>query len=362
MKTASLLLLATLCALGPRQDWAVIEPGLEIELPADHGVHADHRTEWWYVTGNVEDAEGRRFGYQLTFFRSGLGPGPRAPRAGSSALRADQVWAGHLALVDVERGETRFAERLRRGGSALVVASATDLDLSLEDWSLARGADDTLRLYAADPAHGVELDLELSPVKAPVLHGDGGVSAKGDEPGNASAYVTWTRLRTSGRILLDGRPHEVAGASWLDHEWGTSQLGRGVVGWDWFGLQLDDGRELMVYVLRREDGTPHRVSAGTLVQADGGLQHLERDDFRLTARDTWTSPRTGAVYPARWRLEVLPADLSLDIRPLVASCELVSERSTDVTYWEGPVRVSGSANGRGYAELVGYAHPMTGRF
>jgi predicted secreted hydrolase len=341
-------------------EWAVIEPGLEIELPADHGVHPQHRTEWWYVTGNVEDGEGRRFGYQLTFFRSGLGPGPQEP--GNSALRASQVWAGHLALADVARGETRFAERLRRGGSALVRASATDLDVAVEDWSLTRGPDERLRLRATAPAHGMELDLVLSPRKAPVLHGDGGLSAKGDEPGNASAYVTWTRLATSGRLVVDERTHEVTGSSWLDHEWGTSQLGRGVVGWDWFGLQLDDGRELMVYVLRREDGTPHRVSAGTLVHADGTWMKLERDDFRLTVLERWTSPRTGAEYPARWRLEVLPVDLSLDVTPLVPDCELVSERSTDVTYWEGPVRLSGSAEGRGYAELVGYAHPMTGRF
>jgi len=367
MRTASLWL-ALAALLAPQQEptarpWRAVEPGLELEFPRDHGAHPEYRTEWWYVTGNLEDARGRRFGVQLTFFRSGLGE--HLPPAGANPARAYQVWAGHLALVDVERAETRLAERLRRGGSPLVRASQARLDFALEDWELTQGADGAIALRAADPAAGLAVDLTLAPAKPLVLHGAGGVSTKGEEPGNASAYTTWTRLATSGALTVDGARHDVRGESWLDHEFGSGQLGAGVVGWDWFGLHLADGRELMVYALRREDGSPHPVSGGTLVAADGTARPLARSDFALEAQSTWKSPHTGATYPARWTLAVPSAGLRLAARPLVPDCEL-DTRSTNVIYWEGPVELTdattGAPAGRGYAELVGYAHGMEGRF
>jgi predicted secreted hydrolase len=355
-------MLAAPTAAGGSDGWRRIEPGLQLEFPADHGAHPDTRIEWWYLTGQLEAADGRRFGFQFTVFRRGLalGDGPD----GSSPLRPRQVLAGHLALTDVSAGETRFAERLRRAGSPLAHASEEDLDVAIDDWSLARvvGEDgaERLVLVAGDPKSGIGFDLQLSPSKPLVLHGKNGYSSKGSDPGNASAYISWTRLATSGSLRLDGEELAVRGEAWFDHEFGTSVLEPGIVGWDWFGLHLTDGRELMAFVLRRADGTWAPASAGTLIERDGTPRPLTARDFEITHRETWESPRTGGVYPARWTIEIPGEGLRLEVRPLVADCEL-GTRSTGVAYWEGPVEVTGTTSGRGYAELTGYAGSMEGR-
>lgn len=367
MRPASLLVTALLAFSPQEEDWERVLPGLELAFPADHGAHPAYAIEWWYITGQVESDAGRRFGFQFTVFRRGLDPGSAEPE--SSPLRARQVLAGHLALTDVTSGRTLFAERLRRAGSPLAHAAADDLDLALEDWSLARGPDDRLTLSAGDAALGIGLELELAPRKPLVLHGAGGYSSKGADPGNASAYSSWTRLATNGQLRVDGAELEVGGEAWFDHEFGTSVLEEGVTGWDWFGLHLADGRDLMAFRLRREDGTDSRASAGTLVGADGAARSLGPDDFTITPEDapgsTWTSPASGATYPARWRLAVPSAGLELEVVPLVSDCELRTTRSTGVAYWEGPVELrdaAGVVQGRGYAELTGYAGSMAGRF
>ena len=377
MPLVSLLLAAALWIASPPctptptadEDWGRVLPGLELAYPAAHGSHPGTRTEWWYLTGQLEAADGARFGFQFTVFRRGLAAGP-APQ-GSSPLRAGQVLAGHLALTDIGGQRTLFAERLRRTGSPLARAATRDLDLVLEDWSLRRtgGLGDTgdtgaerLLLSARDPATGIALELELLPSKPLVRHGVDGYSAKGADPGNASAYVSWPRLITRGRIEIDGEPREVTGQAWFDHEFGTSVLEPGVLGWVWFGLQLDDGRELMLFHLRRSDGTLAPASAGTLVEVDGSARALGLDDFSVAVLARWTSPHSSATYPARWQLQVPSAGLELVIAPLVPDCELHATGSVDVSYWEGPVEITGSSSGRGYAELTGFASSMAGRF
>jgi len=341
-------------------EWRSIEAPLTLDLPRDHGAHPDFRTEWWYVTGTVADGNGRSFGYQLTFFRQGLDPDPPVP--GASALRARQVLAAHLAVVDVDRGTFHHAERVRRAAAGLAGFATDDLRVWLEDWEMERSQDGRIRLRARDLEGGVGVDLELEPVKALVRHGEGGVSSKGSEPGNASAYLTWTRLATRGRLEVGGRTFEVAGASWLDHEWGSTQLGAEVVGWDWLGLRLEDGRDLMVYRLRRADGSPDPHSAGTVVAPDGGVTRFDAGGFTFEPRATWTSPTTGGTYPTEVGVRVPTAGLVLEVRPLVPDCELDGRTSTGVVYWEGPVRAEGTAEGTGYMELTGYAGSLRGRF
>ena len=354
------LLWACLAGGAAQGEWERVEPGRALAYPRDHGAHLDQRTEWWYATGQLEGEDGRRFGFQFTVFRSGLAPAP--PAEGASPWRARHVLSGHLVVCDVGSGEVRRAERLRRLDGGLARASERDLELALDDWSLVRQADGALALRAADALGRFGLELELAPEKALVLHAEGGVSRKGPEPGNASLYASWTRLATGGTLELDGRAQRVQGLAWFDHEFGTSVLGAGAVGWDWFGLHLDDGRDLMVFGLRTREGRWTEFSAGTLVAADGAASPLGAADFALSALASWKSPRTEALYPARWRIAVPAHGLELDVRPLVADMELDMRETTGVVYWEGPVAVSGSHAGAGYAELVGYAGSLAGRF
>ncbi len=341
-------------------DWKRIQAPHAFEWPRDHGAHPSYRTEWWYATGELRSKEGRRFGYQLTLFRQGL---ERAnPSVDRSRLRADDVLAAHLAIVDVDSGRLHAAERVRRAAAGLAATREGDLDAWIEDWSMARLGENRVKLTAFDREHAIGLALELDATKPLVLHGREGVSQKGTEPGNASAYMSWTRLRSIGTITFEGQALAVEGESWFDHEWGTSQLGRGVTGWDWFGLRLSDGRELMLYRLRDEHGGATTSSSATLVERDGSARFIASTDFELAVLEHWGDAPSGARYPSRWKLRLPTLDLELEITPQVANCEIDGRGSTGITYWEGPVTVTGSVRGSGYAELTGYAGSLAERF
>ena len=339
--------------------WQTVTAPPVLRFPRDHGAHPEFQSEWWYVTAVLADSGGRRWGVELTFFRQGLEPGP--PAAGESPLRARQALAANLAVADIGAGRMCFAERLARLGP-LASASAADLDLALDDWTMRRRADGTLALAAAGRDAEIGVRLALAPAQPLFLEGDGGMSRKGPGPGNASVYLTWPRMVATGTLEIAGRTLAVRGEAWFDHEWGTSQLGPGVVGWDWLGLRLADGRDLMLYRLRRADGTAAPESAGTVVAADGSTRRLAAGDFTFVPLTRWTSPRTGARYPARVRVTVPSAGLDLEVRPEIADAELDARRSTGTVYWEGPAAVTGSVAGDGYAELTGYATSLAGRF
>jgi predicted secreted hydrolase len=340
--------------------WREITGPPELDFPRDHGAHPETRTEWWYVTGLTTGADGGRYGFQITFFRQGLTPGD--PEPGSSILRARQIAAAHLAIADVESGEFHHAERLRRSGGGLAGWSTDDLEVWLDDWEMRRDDSGRLTLVAADIETGIGLDLFLEPRKPLVLHGDSGYSQKGPSPGNASAYLSWTRLSVQGQIEIGGVKTGVAGNAWFDHEWGSSQLGDGVAGWDWFSLRLSDGRDLMVYQLRRNDGSADPYSSATVVAADGTGIRLRQDDFELKPLESWTSPATGGRYPVRWRVNVPEHGIHLEVAALLPNAELDGSATTGVVYWEGPVEATGSSRAEGYVELTGYAGSLEGRF
>jgi predicted secreted hydrolase len=333
-------------ALGPRP----------FSFPDDHGPHPEFRTEWWYYTGNLETAAGRHVGFQLTFFRTALAPPDRgASVGGASAWRASQLYLAHFALTDTAGGRFHAASRLSREALGLSGARARPFRVWLEDWSaesdVAGGF--PVRLRAADG--DVAIDLVLASGKPVTLQGDRGWSAKGPEPGNASYYYSFTRMPARGTVRVRGESLDVSGLAWMDREWSTSALGRDLAGWDWLALQLDDGRDVMVYQLRRRDGAPDPHSAGTLIAADGSTRPLAREDATLEVLDHWTSPASRVRYPSRWRLTIPTAGLSLEITPRLAAQELI----VGTRYWEGAVRVQGTAggrpvSGRGYVELVGY--------
>jgi predicted secreted hydrolase len=321
-----------------------------LSFPADHGPHPDFRTEWWYYTGNLSTPSGRRFGFQLTFFRVALAPTDE-PRASAWATR--QLYVAHFAVTDVAGRRFHAFSRSSRAALGLAGAEATPFRVWVDDWSAA-GDGSSVRLRASEG--DVAIDLGVAPAKPIVLEGDRGLSRKGPEPGNASIYYSFTRMPARGVVRVGADTLDVSGEAWMDREWSTSALGAGVEGWDWFALQLDDGRELMVYLLRRRDGSIDRFSAGTLVAADGTARALAVGDVSIETLARWTSPRSGVRYPSRWRLGVPSADLRMEIEPRLEDQEL----SVGTRYWEGAVAVVGSAGarpiaGQGYVELVGYA-------
>jgi predicted secreted hydrolase len=328
-------------------------------FPADHGPHPTFRTEWWYWTGNLRarrgEADPRRFGFQLTVFRTALAP-TVAPRR--SAWQTRDIYMAHLALTDVAPRRFHAVDRWARGALDLAGAQANPFRVWLGDWLAESGAPDgwPLRLRASAGDFGI--DLTLARGKPAVLHGERGLSRKSLEAGNASYYYSLTRMPVAGTVRVGGGAFMVDGLGWMDREWSTSALGPDQVGWDWFALQLDDGRELMLYRLRQRDGGIAPTSQGTLVAADGAARTLERDAIEVLVLDHWASPRGGTRYPARWRVRVPAVALELEVTPLIPDQEL----DLAVRYWEGAVAVAGTAAGRpvagsGYVELVGYATP-----
>lgn len=334
---------------------------VELNFPRDHGPHPDFQSEWWYYTGNLQADDGRRFGFQLTFFRRAILPRSAVARR-ESDWATNQVYMAHFTLTDVQGQQFHSFERFERGAAGLAGAQGdTSFKVWLRDWSVEQSGSNKYHLQARQ--EGTAIDLHLLDQKGPVLQGDRGYSQKGSQPGNASIYYSETRLESEGTISLAGKTYQVSGLSWLDREISTSALSQGEVGWDWFALQMDDGSELMAYMLRRSDGSIAKFSSGTYVDVNGRAHHLSRDDFQITSTSTWRSPHSGGIYPANWRVLVPSLGLDLQVKPLVADQEL----NVSFTYWEGAVGLQGTLGGKrvagyGYVELTGYAKPLEGGF
>lgn len=322
----------------------------ELEFPRDHGPHPSFQTEWWYFTGHLASAAGRRFGFELTFFRRALSP--EAP-PGDSAWAARDVYMAHFALTDEAGRRFHAAERFERAALGLAGSRGQPWAVWTGPWRAESLGSEflPLALCAQDPR--ASLALELGASTRLLRNGERGLSAKGTSAGNASYYYSMPRIPAHGTLTLEGESHAVSGEAWLDREWSTSALEAGVVGWDWFALSLDDGRDLMLYRLRRADGSAAPFSAGTLAERDGTSRALAAADFEVEVLERWTSPRTRTEYPAHWLVRVPSAALALEVRPWLADQELALAFS----YWEGACDVlhSGAPVGRGYVELVGYA-------
>jgi predicted secreted hydrolase len=334
------------------QGWREAQPGYQFVFPRDHASHPEFKLEWWYYTGNVQAADGRRFGYQVTFFRVGVDATPANP----SRWAVRDLFMTHLAVSDPSGNRYRFEERLSRAGPSLAGADPDRYRVWNEDWSAALDARGRHVISATSRGTGIELVLDEG--KRPAINGINGISQKGALAGNASHYYSLTRMPTQGTILVDGERFAVTGESWMDHEFGTSFLEKEQQGWDWLSLQLADGRELMIYQLRRGDRSRDPRSSGTIVDQQGRTTHLAAGDFVLTATgDTFTAP-SGATYPVRWTIRVPQAELMLDVTTPMANQELSTE-AAGISYWEGLIDVRGSSKGqpitgRGYLEMTGY--------
>jgi len=337
-------------AIGAR-DW---------QFPQDFGAHPTFQTEWWYYTGNVATDSGQRFGYQFTIFRRAISPSETDT---ASEWRTNQLYMVHFAVTDVAGSQFFHDERFSRSGAGLAGAETTpNYRVWLGNWQVIGTNSDDTQTHITAATDQAAVDLALTQTKPPALQGDHGLSAKSAAPGNASYYYSLPDLTTSGTITINGKAYPVSGASWMDHEFGTSALGADAKGWDWFGLQLDDGRQLMLGQIRQTDGSKDPYFGGLLINKDGSTQFLPSTSFTITSTGTWTSPHTNASYPSGWNVSVNIGEsnpLKLTITPQIADQEL---NGNGIAYWEGTVKISGDVTGYGYTELTGYATSMMGRF
>ncbi len=330
------------------------------QFPRDHGAHNQYATEWWYYTGNLTTGDafgdGREFGYQLTFFRSALTD--KAVERDSD-LGTNQIYMAHFAVTDVQADKHHSFDRYSRGAGELAGATGEPLfEVWLDEWEAREIEPGVQSLHATTEGEDgtIAIDFVLHETRDPVLHGNRGLSQKGEQPGNASYYYSLVGLETAGTITSGDESFEVSGVSWMDHEFGTSALGEDAVGWDWFSAQLDNGALLMFAQVRTATGKALDTFEGTLVYPDGKQIKIEPDDFTLTATDEWTSPRTGIIYPSGWQVDFVDLDISLTVEPLLDDQEM----NVSFVYWEGAVSYVGTMDGepvggRGYVELTGYA-------
>jgi predicted secreted hydrolase len=365
-----LILLHLGCAASFAEDFQRALPGRSFSFPQDHFSHPDFKTEWWYYSGHLQprDQVKRPFGFQLTFFRTGL---KRETKDQRSKWLIQSLYFAHLALTDESKKTFDYREKVHRG--SLGEAGATPYTVHektfrvwIEDW-LVEGRGPGLKdhfLKAGDRDLGIE--LILTPEKNPVVHGENGISQKSEGNGYGSHYYSITRLKTEGKIFQKNKEIPVQGIGWMDHEFGSSQLREDQAGWDWFSIQLENRSELMFYQIRHKDGKFDPYSSGTIIFPDGTCQHLTLKEFQIEALDHWKGAKSGATYPSGWKISVPHQKIELTLVPAVKDQELVTRQSTRVTYWEGSVKVDGKCGndpvkGEGYAELTGYAKPLSGK-
>jgi predicted secreted hydrolase len=329
--------------------------GYEHQFPRDHGSHDEYKTEWWYYTGHLRTEGGRRYGFELTFFRVGVVP-PGAPEESRWDLR--NLALAHFAISDIDGKDFRSYEKLNRASPFTAGAAADRLDVFNESWRATTEPDGSWRISAM--AGKDSLDLVLRSRKPPAVHGENGISVKAAGVGYASHYYSMTRLESEGQV----NGQRVHGLTWMDHEFGSSALRENQQGWDWFSIQLDNDTELMLYQIRRRDGTPDTTSSGSLITSDGNVIHIRREQMTITPLSSWKSPKSGATYPMGWRVVVPGFRIDVTLKPLLRDQELVTRGSTGVTYWEGAVDVSGrfdsvGVGGSGYVEMTGYDRRFT---
>ena len=333
--------------------YRVALPGYEFAFPRDHFNHPEFQTEWWYYTGNLHSADGKRFGFELTFFRHGVDRETRP----KNVWDVDDVWLAHFALSDIDGGRFYHTERLNRAGAGLAGADEKTARVWNGNWQV-RWVGRSQSLQAL--AEKFRIDLTVETEKAPVIHGANGVSQKAAGEGRASHYISLTRLAAKGTMNVEGKAFSVEGLAWMDHEFFTHQLDTNQSGWDWFSLQFDDGSELMLFRLRRKDGSADAFSAGTYVDSEGHARHLSASDFALIPGKTWTSAQNGARYPVAWNVRVPSLGLDAAVSTRLDQQELTGKT---MAYWEGAVEMAGMKSGRavkgvGYLEMTGYAGPV----
>lgn len=344
-------------------DWQLALPGYRYDFPRDHFSHPDYQTEWWYYTGNLRARDGHRFGFELTFFRRGAHLSEQQAAYSTDTWRPDQIYFAHLALSDIDGGEFFHTERFNRAGPGLAGASMAQHRYWNGNWRVDWVNTETGEQKLKAVCRRFTLWLNLKPLKPPVIHGTNGVSQKGPAPGDASHYISFTRIQAAGELEESNQRLSVAGLAWMDHEFFTEQRDSPVSGWDWFAIQLNTNEELMLYRLRTKSGQPDRYSSGTYVDALGKAHSFEAGQFSLSPAAYWRSEASGAAYPLSWRISIPSLNLELEEQTPLRNQELFTENSISPSYWEGAVTYDGQIHGlpvkgTGYLEMTGYAKPL----
>jgi len=331
-------------------DYPAVGAQAPLAFPRDHGSHPDFRTEWWYITALLQDERGESCGVQITFFRNR----PGLAENGNSAFAPRQLLFAHAAIALAPRGRLAVDQRAARAGFGLAAASAATTDVRIGDWSLVL---DERGYQARIAARDFSLALDFTPRQPPFLQGERGVSRKGPHAAQASFYYSVPHLATRGTLTIDGRERALSGDAWLDHEWSSEYLAAAARGWDWVGLNLDDGGAVMAFRIRDRAGATY-WAGGALRDAAGTITALAAADVGFTPLATWRSPRTGIEFPVRMRVRAGPVDFALD--PLFDDQELDARATVGTVYWEGAVNAlrGGARAGRGYLELTGYGEPL----
>src|ERR1700685_2377186 len=360
MRRRALVGLVALAATVHAQQWQLALPGYRYEFPRDHFNHPDYQTEWWYYTGNLRAPNGHRFGFELTFFREGIRLSKQQATESDSTWRPDQIYLAHLALSDIDAQQFFHTERLNRAGPGLAGSSVGQHRYWNGNWqvrwsSIATGEQELEAVWDRFTLH-----LDLKSEKPFVIHGKEGVSQKGPQPGEASHYISFTRLRAAGELSQKANSYKVDGLAWMDHEFFTQTIDNTLAGWDWFAVQLNNNEELMLYRLRRKSGERDPFSSGTYVDAQGRAHFLSASDFLLSPGDAWQSPASGARYPIAWKISIPCLQLELSERTALKDQELFAQDSVTPADWEGAVTYEGrirsqSVQGVGYLEMTGYA-------
>ena len=355
MKSSLLLLLA--------QVFHLALPGYHYQFPRDHFNHPDYQIEWWYYTGNLQDATGHRFGFEVTFFRQAIKLPGNAAASEDPVWLPDQIYLAHLALSDIDRGGFYHTERLNRAGPGIAGSDIGSRKYWNGNWQAYWKSLETGEQQLQAVCDQFNLALHLNPKKGPVIHGQNGVSQKGPSPGDASHYISFTRIAASGDLTLGGRNFKLTGLAWMDHEFFTQQRNDSLSGWDWFAIQLDNDEELMLYRLRDKTGQPTSFSSGTYVDSLGIAHFLDSPQISFSPGGMWRSPKSGGNYPLAWQISVPSLGLQLSETASLENQELFTPDSVSPTYWEGAVTYQGTihykpAKGVGYLELTGYAEPL----
>lgn len=359
MKSRALSAVVMIAVFVPPQTWQPALPGYRYEFPRDYFSHPDYQTEWWYYTGNLQTPEGRRFGFELTFFRQAIDL-PRETFASHDPWRPDQIYLAHLALSDIDGREFYHTERLNRSGPGLAGVSVDQQRYWNGNWQVRWISLETAEQQLQAVSDRLTLTLDLKPEKPLVINGQNGISQKGPRPGEASHYISFTRLRAAGQLQWKNAQFSVNGLAWMDHEFFTSSAHSAISGWDWFAIQLDNAEEVMLYRLRTSSGQENPYSSGTYVDSRGAAHFLDAMQFVVTPGEAWQSPDSGARYPIAWNISIPSLGLDLVERTALKNQELFTKNRISPVYWEGAVTYQGHIHdqpirGVGYLEMTGYA-------